>query len=123
MIAIAPDNDKAASRTAVERLRPEARHRVLADLKRRCREFLNAIWTQDDGSEGEVVGCSNDYLGQRQKPRCSSPCRTRPRTSGLAQPDGVMDGTAMVEGTLGKAFGLMGDYNRRHSGLWFSHGR
>ena len=64
-----PEGYTFAFRTAVDQVRGEGRYRVFADLKRRCGEFPRATWTQDDGSEREVVvWCSNDYLGQGQNP-------------------------------------------------------
>ncbi len=62
-------NYQDAFRTALDRVRQEARYRVFADLKRHRGEFPRATWTQADGSQSEViVWCSNDYLGQGQNP-------------------------------------------------------
>jgi 5-aminolevulinate synthase len=60
---------KAAFETAVEQVKGEGRYRVFADLKRYRGDFPRAAWTQDDGTQSDVVvWCSNDYVGQGQNP-------------------------------------------------------
>jgi 5-aminolevulinate synthase len=60
---------KAAFQTAVEKVKGEGRYRVFADLKRYRGDFPRAAWTQDDGTQSDVVvWCSNDYVGQGQNP-------------------------------------------------------
>ena len=112
---------KAAFRNAVDQVRGEGRYRVFADLKRHRGQFPRAQWTQEDGSQRDVVvWCSNDYVGQGQNPVVLSAMHSALDDAGAGS-----GGTRNISGTTSHHVALeqeLADLHGKGSALLFTSG-
>jgi 5-aminolevulinate synthase len=103
------DADAARFRTAVQNIRDEGRYRVFADIMRERGRFPHARLRLDGAYRDIVVWCSNDYLGQGQRPEVLDAAHAALDTVGAGA-----GGTRNISGTTSYHVDLEGELASLH---------